>query len=646
MDTRISPEQCQIEVWNRRYHYESEIFPSEILIAGKNILYRPITLNTVFDNGPGVWTKRRYIPFSHAVGKSVFCAAMEAENLILNADIEVEEDGLIKTNFRLIPYWSFSEDNRPRLKEVSLNIAIKKEYATLLHFWPNCDSSICLDSRVLNSMELPRDGVTLPFKPYVWLGWEEGGLGICCEDNRSFRNQNVDEVYRIRDCGEYVSLHIALLDDIPEDWKSRADGWGDNLDPILFSFGLQATPVKEFDQRNLTDWRVFHQGAVMKSPIFQPGTGNGDSMLEKIAAKGVKWLILHEDWTLLQNYGMPPDPQDFKRFARDCHALGIKLMVYFGYEVSSLLPGFNHLSGSLLNRNQNGHFVGGWQREPMQRDYTVCYSGDYSSIMLERVRYVMDELGVDGIYTDGTYVPWECCNEAHGCGWRGADGELHCTYPIYAVREHVRKLYQTVHERGGVIDTHQSSCCLMATLGYVDSYYDGENIQDMLAEDLTNLKLDAFRAEFTGVNMGIPCNFISYTRNGYTMRMIAGITLIHNVLPRAGKLEDLDFISRIWQIYDTYGIETADWIPYWADGSLRPENPNIYISRYHRDGDDLLFILCLDKAVDSIRLASDFDSIEDLLDQDAACRIQSGEAVIPMRYVEIKICRLRKKSRS
>ena len=250
----------------------------------------------------------------------------------------------------------------------------------------------------------------------------------------------------------------------------------------------------------------------------------------------------------------------------------------------------------------------------MQRDYTVCYKGDYSDTMIERVKFVMDVLKVDGIYTDGTYVPWECANENHGCGYRDKEGKLHYSYPIFAVREHVKKLYQAVHEREGIIDTHQSSCCLMATLAYADSYFDGENIQGMLREDISKLRLDTFRAEFTGNNMGIPCNFISYTDERYTLRMIAGITLLHNVYPRANRIEDIDFISNIWKIYDSFGVQEAQWCPYWQNTRFDTGNPKVYLS-YHKKGQEYL------------------------LDGRKLCICGNGNVEIPVEYANLMIYR-------
>lgn len=382
-----------------------------------------------------------------------------------------------------------------------------------------------------------------------------------------------------------------------------------------------------------------HLYDVEKYPIYECPDGSGNTMLEKIAASGAKWLILHEDWSLIQNYGVPKDKEEFLRFADACHKLGLKLMVYFGYEISTLMPGFLDVCEEALNKNVNGNYVGGWQRKPAQRDFTVCYKGSYSDTMIERVAYVMDELKVDGIYTDGTYVPWECANEAHFCGYRDADGQLHDTYPIWAVRKHVKRLYECVHQRGGIIDTHQSSCCMMMTLAFADSYFDGENIQGMVAENIGSLKLDSFRCEFMGLNMGIPCNFISYVNEKFTMRSIAGITLLHNVFPRGRTLEDLKFMSDIWKIYDDFGVENATWHPYWEQTDIVcPEKKNVYISYFENNGNYLLMMFSLEKEGGKVCFTIPQSvKITDLLDLDKIRFRQDGMAEVSLTYGGNKI---------
>ena len=46
---------------------------------------------------------------------------------------------------------------------------------------------------------------------------------------------------------------------------------------------------------------------------------------------------------------------------------------------------------------------------------------------------------------------------------------------------------------------------------------------------------------------------ISYTNDKLTIQMLAAITLVHNVHPVPRELADLDFVSRVWKIYEERG---------------------------------------------------------------------------------------------
>lgn len=630
----------KINVWNRQYEYENSFFPKSIKIGGEEILYAPISLDVYFGTKKGEWHNGAEVPFPNdEEGNQVFAAAAEAENLIVNADIKAEEDGLLKTDFRLMPYWHFCknrEDGVPRLTKAEINISLKKKFATLLHYWPSTDDSICPWGDKINSFAIPGEPVVLAFKPYIWLGNDNAGLGICFESDKNFISDDTESVMTVTDCGEFVNLKINLIDRMPEDWK-RAEHWGNNIPIIRYSMGIQATPAKEFDKDHLNNWRVFHTGN-LDTTLFGP---DGDKYFDKIVKSGAKWLIIHEDWSVIQNYGYPKDEEKVKELSEKCHKNGIKLMSYFGYEVCSLLPGFNEKADEMLNKNANGNTVGGWQRMPIQRDFTVCYNGSYSDVMLERARYAMDELGIDGIYTDGTYVPWGCANENHGCGYRDKEGKLHVTYPIYAVREHCKKLFNMVHERGGVVDAHQSSCCVMPILSYTDYYYDGENIQEKLRKDISHLRLDNFRAEFVGENMGIPCNFIAYTNAEYSLRKIAGLALIHNTYPRpCHNYDDLEFVSNVWNIYDEYDIKSANWVSYYDEKNIfTDDEAHIHVSYYEREGDYLLIMTSLNEGVRNLALDGEFKEIKDYFDAEEF-KTENGKTIIPLEPLNVKIIRV------
>ncbi len=68
----------------------------------------------------------------------------------------------------------------------------------------------------------------------------------------------------------------------------------------------------------------------------------------------------------------------------------------------------------------------------------------------------MKELGDDGVYLDGTSQVMPCSNTEHGCGYVGADGKAHPTYPVFANHEFIKRIYTVVktNRPDGMVDLH------------------------------------------------------------------------------------------------------------------------------------------------------------------------------------------------
>ena len=603
----VSAEDAKIHVWNRSYQFHKSLFPTSVTAAGQALLSRPIELvGRYAGTTERALSDTSYYALENSDERCVFQLASRMNNTVIDGRITCDFDGFVDVCFSVIPFWSFSPDQQqiPRLDRLYIDIPVKKEFARLYHYWPNDKTSIIPAANVVNAGSLPENGAAFPFKPYLWLGDEFRGLGVSMETDEFIEcDGNQCEFLPGED---EVVLRVHLLDHMPAAWQGRADQWCRALIPINYRIGLMATPVKPVTAEHRRDWRTFH---VFSNFYIDRETGARAAYLHEIPGalkrleqSGVKWVIFHETSSRAQNYGLIEEPERFRALIEACHAHGMKTMLYFGYEFSTLAPTWYEKAGDYLIQTVDGHYTGGWQRMPPQRAFMVCYRGGYSADMIERVRYVMDEYGVDGIYTDGTFVPWECANARHGCGYTGRDGRRHATFPLFAVREHVRKLYEAVHERGGRIDTHQSSCCIAPTLAYCDSYYDGENIQNALIKAVTEnrgltsfLSLPAFRTEYMGKNLGLIDQFIAYSNPdiGWTIEKLCALTLIHDVVPRprmsgGSTLEsvtvDLDYIASLWRALDEFHAETAFWHPYWEPNAIAAcETEDAYLSLYEHD---------------------------------------------------------------
>ena len=622
MEVSQNEGEFSVNVWGRKYTFFNSIFPTSILTQNEEILYSPMQLKLDFGEGEEEPYNFRYDIFEESNDKVVVLCAALCEHVILNTVVTIEYDGFIKLTLRLVPAghnkireWKNMEkwSNKVRLKGARLVIALKKEASTLFHYWPNSENGTVTSPNVTSGLFYE---TSIPFKPTVWVENEDYGLNFCMEsdENIQIADKNKFITTSVRD--NYHELSIQLLDSIPKQWEGREESWAMAMEPISYELMFQATPVKLYSEELKEEWRIYR-------------TNVDQDDLEEVAKKGVKWIMFHERWSMIQNYCYPAKKEAFARNIKKAHELGMKVMLYFGYEYSTLLPDWEKKKDIYLNKNTVGTFTGGWTRPDMyQKDFIACYKGGYSDVMIENAVKAMDELGADGIYTDGTYIPWECANESHGCGYKDAEGNLHATYPILAVREHVKKLYEAVHSRNGLVDAHQSSCCVLPILSFCDTYWDGENIQSSINGSLEeHMNLDAFRCEYMGKNFGIVAQLIAYLKPPkYGIRNVLSLSLLHDVIARPlDDMEILEEISKIWKSYDDFGLRNAVWKPYWKhNSSVKAYSSDIYISSFEKEDEILAIVSKFGKGQkDTIVVPEKFTKVYEVFD-DKEYDIQNG----------------------
>lgn len=305
------------------------------------------------------------------------------------------------------------------------------------------------------------------------------------------------------------------------------------------------------------------------------------TVLDMYRALGVRTICFHEHWSTIQNYYAPAQPEGLRSLVRACHERGIKLLVYYGYEMSNIAPEWELYSDEVLVYPR----AGGYKRKPEQTAYICCYKSAWQDYLAWAIAKTMDEFDIDGVYLDGTANPFACGNLGHGCGYIGRDGKLHQTYPFFEVREMMKRIYTIVKKRKpyGLVNVHQSTCMTIPSVGWATSYWDGEQFGHIARTPETFptdvLPLDAFRAEFMGHNWGVPAELLCYGRP-YTYSEALAISLLHDVLVRPG---DIELASKIWKAAETFGRKSAKWLPYWEnDMYVKTNDENVKCSIYSR----------------------------------------------------------------
>lgn len=552
-----------VGVWGRSHQFANAALPTSIVAAGEELLAAPIRLVGQVNGKPIEWKRGGNFVFRADPAHAIVSGWQAGDDLIVNTTTQIEFDGVLRVDVVILPQHKAS----PKLERLWLEVPLKPRHAGLYHYWPGQWGA------AKNSGALPEAGLTLPFKPFVWLGWENGGLGWFAESDKGWQPQDPKQIIEIVVSAEQTVLRLRLLDSRPPRL------------PQTFTFGLQASPVKPWP-KGFHEWRICH-GASYGMEQKPWSTGGKQTVLDRAAALGVKTLAFHEHWTPYQNHPVTTHETALKSLVTAAHQRGIKLLLYHGYEFSSLAPEWGEMADETLVKTANGGYTGGYFRQPEQRDYIVCYNSRYREFLLSGVERALDRYGYDGVYLDGTIEPWGCCNERHGCGYRAADGTLKPTYPVFAVRKLMHGLAAAIHPRGGFVNAHQSTCCVTPTLAFADSYWDGEQFgQGELSKNvLQQLPLETFRAEFMGRNFGVPAEFLVYERPPqWTFDTALAFTMLHDVRVRPGSVgAPLEKMSAIWEVMTRFGVSEADWHPYWETPPLASAQPEpVKVSLYAR----------------------------------------------------------------
>ncbi|NOY80237.1 MAG: hypothetical protein GXP31_04440 [Kiritimatiellaeota bacterium] len=320
--------------------------------------------------------------------------------------------------------------------------------------------------------------------------------------------------------------------------------------------------------------------------------------IENLAALGCRTIVFHQSWSNIQNSGIPADPRALRDLVQACHKNGMQLLLYFGFEMSDANPDWDIYHAECLQVCSDPHAVPSRQQvynrpNPPQHAYHVCYRSPWRNYLAWSVAKLMDDYGIDGVYLDGTEYLFPCSNEYHGCGYAGAGGKRHDAYPIFAVRDLMKRLYTIVKTRkpNGQINAHSSTCMIAPTIAWATSLWDGEQIAN---QDLRRvyfgdiIPLDTFRAEFMGRSQGVPTEFLAY--GVPNQHRALAFTLIHDVIVRLDN--DPVLAGQLWRAMDDFGRRHAAWLPYWSNGDCVRVTPrDVKVSLYNRAKKGVLLVV-------------------------------------------------------
>lgn len=592
-----------VNVVGRSYTFGADGMIKSIVANGQELLAEPMRLVMVEDGEASVFDDNYPDNESESFiqrrsdEEAVICGCKQSERFIVDFCNTVKYDGNIDIDLKLMTrgktvsqVFGISEfkELEYKLDKMWLEVPLKKEIAQLYHMFPGSDiylsdSSVIERSTTTSGGKIPELDLHIPFKPLLWLGNDEKGLGMFAESYRNWQLDNTDKAIEIVHDKDKVILRVHLLDSHPTSWKGDLKNGYNIFKPVEFRFGFMATPVKPFP-KNPYVHKALHIDCGIKIKGNYMDFFAAENRFERLVEKGVDTLILHEKWNKSQNWYELSEytAKQISYIVDECHKRNIKVLAYFGYEISTMSPVWTELKDKVVNRRENQDTNEGWWRVPFQRDYRVCYNSEYADLFVDGIAKIMDNYNLDGVYLDGSAYPNVCYSTEHGCGWYDENGKLHGTYSIKAIRKMMEKLYKTVKARDGYINHHCYACNNFTAFPYMDQVWLGENLQFKLNKGSTeDMELDYFRAEYSGRNMGVPAEFIAYENRPYwTFEQALSCSLLFGMLPRPNDIGfSLEFMSGVWKILDKFPVEKSKWLPYFNNNAAT-SNEKVKVSYY------------------------------------------------------------------
>jgi len=654
----------ELRVWGRRHVFSAVgPFPQEIETSGARILASPIVLNGQAGGKAIAWRNGKVALKESSPTAAVIEQSFDGDAVALRVGARMEYDGYTIYDCDVTAVRDVD------LESLLLDIPLAARHATL-----------CLGDRVLPpdpkipiaewySGAVGDKDRSWRFSANIWIGDEERGLCWQAESDEFWRRADEQRSIEILPQGQ-VTMFRARFVDVPTHLAAGQT--------LRYEFALVATPIKPL-LRDAWDLRIARLEPYGGDLDLPDATVGGKPALVHHADAGVLHLLMLrcDVWP----YPLPVHEQYARALARavnDAHALGLRPYPYIIHErFATMAPEFDLYGLNMVQRPMNQYIPGGNppgapRPGPVSPTYgstsqgTVMHCAKSRALQdadVHALAQLLDEYGVDGVYLDGTGVQKPCRNLDHGCGYRAPDGTIRPTYPVFANREFLKRIYTAVKKRRpeGIVDMHQSFGQNTAGLAYADVLWTGEqwhHLRETGAKHIASeLTLDKFRAEFMGRQVGVAAETLAY-RLGPQMK-VAAISLLHDIpnrpstpgydLPGAQaqpvaltpvQKDYFAAMSRLWKVREQFGAKEATKLFYWNNQDyvrVSPEQCYATLLKHPRNG-VLAFIsnLRTDAAtvkvefnLDALGLAgAEIEAVNALTDE--PLRVADGSVTVPL----------------
>lgn len=374
----------------------------------------------------------------------------------------------------------------------------------------------------------------------VWLGGHERGLAFDFDTPLFLSTSRRSQVQVIEEATR-VWLRVNLVDAAGE---VAEDGH-------VFRFMLQPTPVR-------------------LPSLKKEGLGHAD--------------LWFEEWSDYQGYPDLKKLPEVKRRAAQAHAKGRPFVVYFNQMLAENAPDFARFRSELIVPPGLMWYQRAYDPGRGVPCWVCCPRGPYGDLLLYGMDRLSREGDLDGVYMDGTTVPWNCDNPSHAAcdgatpvTWEGEDAT-----PLVATRNFLKRVRGVFDRRGRAwLFAHTGGAINIATLALCDGFYEGEQLARYRPG--YRLPLHQFAVGYCGIPWGFRTDALPAS---YGNRRMIALAALHDteVCGADAELQDRIFA-------DFQDDATVSYHPYWRpQPHVRRISGDVVLS-YYRTADAAMLIV-------------------------------------------------------
>ncbi|MFW6060860.1 MAG: hypothetical protein ACODAQ_11820, partial [Phycisphaeraceae bacterium] len=445
-------------IWGRTYQFDDGFLPAQMVSQDESLFAAAPRLKLRVD-GQDVTVNGALELVETSDEHADYRFTGAAGEVAVEAKVRVEFDGFTTVDLDL-------DTEGVTVEQLFVEFPLAREHAelyTLNSFYnEQRGSNVEPYSHGIDRSGRIGDGLAIGFNHAVWLGTPERGFQWCAETAEHWHVADRGRAIEITpdDDSDQVMLRLRVIDQPTE------------ADQLSYRWGLSASPARP-GPRTSGENLYYLQMNYPRGWETQDDGGRLQTMIDAAHRLNTNWLAIFSQWNRDFAFGQPIREGEGvdvrRRLVERIHEADLKTAWYSGWNGMHPNMEMYPFYGEAMRRVPTRFSVGG---------YKECCYGGYDDYLANGAVWMIENLGVDGIYLDSTPGTEPCFNAYHGCGFVDPEtGHRIVTRDIWSRRELFKRLYKIFHGEvvdHGIIYGHNGRPPLMAITPFVDINHTGE----------------------------------------------------------------------------------------------------------------------------------------------------------------------------